>query len=415
MIRVGFTLAPADKSWIGGLNYLSNLLHAVARVPQRRIEPVLIVPPGTPQDALKAFPAWEVLETPLADPGDRRWQLARKLFARAAGCDVPMQRYLRAHRIDLLSHSDQLGSRASVPTIGWIADFQHRRMPEFFGAGEIAARERGYRRIARHCTTVLLSSSDAQRDLAAFDASAVARSRVLRFVAGFAGGATQATDEATLRARYAIAGPYFHLPNQFWAHKNHALVIDAMAAMKAQGLQAQVVCTGHTQDRRQPGHFDALMRRAAAAGVAEREFRVLGLVPYDDLAGLMQHAAALINPSLFEGWSTTVEEAKSLGLAIVLSDIPVHREQAPERGVYFDPGSARSLAAALAPLCAGTDREAQARHRERARSQLALRFAEFGSRYQEIVLETCERARGGAASAAEGRPAQSAPGSRVSR
>ena len=71
--------------------------------------------------------------------------------------------------------------------------------------------------------------------------------------------------------------------------------------------------------------------------VFEKLFRPLGVVPYRDMLGLMRHAVAVINPSLFEGWSTSVEEAKSMGKAVVLSDIPVHREQAPGRGLFFDP------------------------------------------------------------------------------
>ncbi len=39
-------------------------------------------------------------------------------------------------------------------------------------------------------------------------------------------------------------------------------------------------------------------------------------------------STALINPSQFEGWSTTVEEAKSLGVKMLLSDLEVHKEQA---------------------------------------------------------------------------------------
>jgi glycosyltransferase involved in cell wall biosynthesis len=50
---------------------------------------------------------------------------------------------------------------------------------------------------------------------------------------------------------------------------------------------------------------------------------------------------ALINPSRFEGWSTTVEEAKSFGVPLILSDIDVHREQTGGAARYFgidDPG-----------------------------------------------------------------------------
>lgn len=51
-----------------------------------------------------------------------------------------------------------------------------------------------------------------------------------------------------------------------------------------------------------------------------------------------------INPSFFEGWSTTVEEAKYRGKPILLSDLKVHREQAPAKSVFFDPNDPEDLA-----------------------------------------------------------------------
>ena len=43
----------------------------------------------------------------------------------------------------------------------------------------------------------------------------------------------------------------------------------------------------------------------------------------------MYHSIALINPSKFEGRSSTVEQGKSMGEKIILSTIPVHKEQKP--------------------------------------------------------------------------------------
>jgi len=49
----------------------------------------------------------------------------------------------------------------------------------------------------------------------------------------------------------------------------------------------------------------------------------------------MKKSIAIIQPSLFEGWSTVVEDAKSLGKNIIVSDINVHIEQKDERTVVF--------------------------------------------------------------------------------
>lgn len=390
MIRVGFIFTNNGNGWVGGLNYLSNLLHAIAKVTDRQIEPVLIVAPSTPAKVIAMFPPCQVLRTMLADGQHRGWSLARKLGERVLGRDVLMERFLLQHNINVLSHSGQLGRRATVPTIGWIADFQHRRMPAFFQPAELAARDRGCRRISEQCTTVLLSSVDAQQDLAKFDPTAVLDSRVLQFVSGFAGGATPVIDEAVLRERYDITGPYFHLPNQFWVHKNHRVVIDALALLKVRGRQAVVLCTGHTKDRRWPGYFDELMCHAAEKGVTDC-FRVLGLVPYEDMASLMKHSVAVINPSLFEGWSTTVEETKSLGLTMMLSDMPVHREQNPERGIFFDPHAPDGLANACVRVLEAYKESIEVACRELAREKVVKRFSDFGRKYQEIALETSKK------------------------
>jgi glycosyltransferase involved in cell wall biosynthesis len=58
-----------------------------------------------------------------------------------------------------------------------------------------------------------------------------------------------------------------------------------------------------------------------------RNNRILGLINYVDVLFLMRSCVAVLNPSRFEGWSSTVEEAKSMGKRLILSSIPVHREQ----------------------------------------------------------------------------------------
>jgi glycosyltransferase involved in cell wall biosynthesis len=117
-------------------------------------------------------------------------------------------------------------------------------------------------------------------------------------------------------------------------------------------------------------------------------YKVLGMVPYADVTALMAHSLAVINPSLFEGWSTSVEEAKAMGKAIVLSRIPVHVEQDPARASFFDPHSVRELADALAKthdeLAGKSDHELMRLARERNR----VAFGQFGELYQAAVMQT---------------------------
>jgi glycosyltransferase involved in cell wall biosynthesis len=77
--------------------------------------------------------------------------------------------------------------------------------------------------------------------------------------------------------------------------------------------------------------------------------RFLGFIDRAEQLALMQAAQAIVQPSLFEGWSTVVEDAKALGKFLILSDLPVHREQlaAPysaAHAAFFDPHNPQTLA-----------------------------------------------------------------------
>ena len=385
MIRVGLALG---AGWLGSVNYYRNLLNATYSLPDRRIEPVLLIGERADPAILAGLPPLEVIRSRWLDQPSARWAV-RKVWQQTLASDPFLDRFLRSRAIDVLSHSDFLGRKAHVPAICWIGDFQHRQQPQFFSRSERWYRDRDFKLQCRYATRIIVSSYDAQRALAAFSADAIEKSRVLQFVAQPNAGA-DTTDLSTLQQRYGFAGPYFHVPNQFWAHKNHRLILDALAILKRRGESALVVSTGATEDYRQPKYFSGLMAYAHELELDD-SFKTLGVIPYNDLIGLMVNSVALINPSRAEGWSTSVEEAKSLGKRIILSNIPVHVEQDPTDGVYVDTDDAASLADAMQEVRTTFDPRAEAERSERARLDLPVRVRAFGEAYQAIVLEAAAR------------------------
>ena len=248
---------------------------------------------------------------------------------------------LKRHRIDLLAYNS-LGRQTNVNTLLWFPDFQHKVFPRFFSAKECAIRDS---KIAstQLWGNILLSSRAAANDFRRFYPElAKVQTRVLHF------SVSAVLNEALLRRveleeNYPVHEPYFFLPNQFWQHKNHAVVVEALRRTPA---HIRVICTGPMEDQRDSAYVPALLDNVRRAGV-ERRFICLGVVPYQTLVSLMHHSLAVLQPSLFEGWSTSVEEAKAMCKQIILSSIDVHVEQAPERGVYFSPDSPDELAACM--------------------------------------------------------------------
>lgn len=391
VIRVGFFLNVSGQVWLGGSHYFRNLLTALADLPQTAIQPVLLTNAGQAPALLAELPSADWRQPSALRRGGPTW-IARKLLGAWGGRDFLLERDLAKMNVDVLSHSGHLGPGARIPTMAWIPDFQHLRLLQTYADRERHRRTRSYADVCRYASGIIVSSHAAQCDLAEFFPEAAAKARVLQFVANVPDPATLVPLEQ-LQSRYGFAGRYFFLPNQFWVHKNHQVVLDALSLLKGQGIPALVLASGNPDDPRSPGHFDRLLVRAKKLGVDDR-FKVLGLIPYADLMALMWHSIAMINPSRFEGWSTTVEEAKSLGVPAIVSDIAVHREQNPNAGVYFPPDDADQLARLMRQCSDGERSDDRTQFAQQARAQLGERRAGFARRFEHIIVECLEVAAG---------------------
>jgi len=258
--------------------------------------------------------------------------------ARSAGCSR-----IRAKRIDVVFENGRfLGWRLPFPAIEWFPDFQHGRLPQLFSPAARWRREIGFRAQIMSGRHIILSSKSAFADLRKYYPRMTNDVSVVRF-------ATQpepkslTADPAAILAEYDLPQAYFYLPNQFWRHKNHQIVIDALAILKERGRDVVVAASGIPKDLREADYFDNVMRQVKARGL-EMNFRYLGIIPLAHVYALLRASVALINPSRFEGWSTTVEEAKSFDVPLILSAIDVHRDQAGENAHYFDPDDPSALA-----------------------------------------------------------------------
>ncbi|MFZ5811867.1 MAG: glycosyltransferase family 4 protein [Thermodesulfobacteriota bacterium] len=384
MIRVAWVV-PNTREWIGGLHYFRNLLGALFTLENRRVEPVIV-------GSAAALPApFDRCPTIPAPCGARPFldKVRDNVGRRFLDNGGLLARELRRQNIGLLSHAAWLGRRSPVPALCWIPDFQHRHLPLCFDKAECRDRDVTQKAAARHAQAVVLSSEAARRDFERLYPKARCPVHVLRFVAHAPDPAALPPADEVL-ARHGIDEPFFHIPNQVWAHKNHAVVIEALGLLAGKGRPPLVVSTGRTSDYRRPEHFASLAERLRTAGLADR-LRFLGLIPYAEAAVLMRTSLALINPSFFEGWSTTVEEAKSLGKRILLSDIAVHREQNPARGMFFDPTDPARLAAVMAEVLETHNLREERAEAERAAAETPGRLRRFAEAYEEIVLDVVDR------------------------
>jgi glycosyltransferase involved in cell wall biosynthesis len=390
LIRLAFT-AIDPRLWTGGYNYLLNLFQVLHRHQPGRIGVVLFQGEDGAESQTASFReigGVEVVRSPVFDASRKAGSLLASLML---GKDPRAQAAFREHGIEAVFEVARFfGARLGIPAIAWMADFQHRALPEAFTAAGRMRRDLGFRAQVAAGRDIMLSSADARDACERYYPRAAGRTHVVRFAVPPAPPAT--FDEARRTADgYGLPNDFFFMPNQFWRHKNHLLVAQALAILRSRGLRPVIAASGKQMDARDAGHFPRLKAAIEELGVAS-EFRLLGMIPYAHLALLMQASSALLNPSLFEGWSTTVEEARSAGVPMILSDLAVHREQAGERASYFDRDDPAALADALqafAPLGrAARDQAAAA-----ARADAEARVEQFAANFAALVDQCVARRR----------------------
>jgi len=321
-------------------------MRAIGSYVADRLQPVLFVGSDVSDAELAPFRENPHVEIVRSDAFHRKSKMQRLATAMVTGIDRQTAQSFREHRVDVVFESATFfGRRLPLPVIAWLPDFQHRHLRDLFSTGEYWKREIGFRSQVSSGRLMMLSSNDARNDCERFYPASAGHTSVVHFSVPVDSSVLEQDPSATA-LEYDLPGQYFYLPNQFWKHKNHAVVIEALHQLRQRGIDRVVATTGKQGDPRHPQYYSELQAMVASRGL-QRHFRFLGLVPRAHVFGLLRGCAALINPSLFEGWSTPVEEARSLGVPMLLSDLAVHKEQMGDMAKFFAPQSASQLALLL--------------------------------------------------------------------
>ena len=385
MIKVGFIIKFRDIDHLGGINYYKNLILAIHSLPERKIDPVIFTGQYSDRKTLDGFTNVQIIRSHIFNlyhPLSLIRYLIRKLLRR----DIFLEHLLKKNGISLLSHYGPIGSKSNIPTIGWIPDFQHKYLPDLFSKKDLHNREHYFQLACRDCTSIIFSSNSANKDAEKYYPEYSHKFRVLPFVTWNI-NLQDLPDFGEIKDKYNIDKPYFLVPNQFWVHKNHQIILEALKILKNKRYTISIIATGSTHDYRNPKYFSHLQAKIQDYHISQ-SFKFLGVIPYNHLIQLMRNSVAIINPSYFEGWNTTVEEAKILRLNILLSDIPVHREQNPEKGRYFHPDDAQRLADLLCTSLAEYQSETRREEPDNTINNMEKQKREFARNYENIVLST---------------------------
>jgi glycosyltransferase involved in cell wall biosynthesis len=272
--------------------------------------------------------------------------------------------------------------RAPIPALGTVHDLMHRyerRFPEVSANGEFEAREFHFRETCRWARGVLVDSELGKQQLIESYGIEPSHVHVLPYVAPSWIYEYRGEDDERVRARYALPEKYFFYPAQFYLHKNHQNLIDAVARMRKTHPDVRLVLVG----AKERNSYETVRAQVSALGLEENVL-FLGYAEDREMAALYRQARALVMPTYFGPTNIPQLEAFALGCPVATSRIYGIPAQVGDAALLFDPNSVTEIHTCLVrlwtddPLCAGLVQ----RGREHAE---AWGPAQFQARFRSIV------------------------------
>jgi glycosyltransferase involved in cell wall biosynthesis len=247
--------------------------------------------------------------------------------------------------VDILHSPVQVFSQTdfTVPGVLNLHDLQHLHHPENFTAGDLEARNRLYGQSAALASAIMASSDFVRQDI--IERMGIPASKVYTIPVAFnpdveSGLQTFTPEQA--RHTYHLPQTFGFYPAQFWIHKNHARLVEALAIVRARAPQHnfKLVFTGYRGLSGWP-----LVEKALETHNMRDHVLLLDFVPTEHLGAIYRLATFCVVPSLFEASSYPVIEAQMLGCPAMCSRVTSLPELVAEgAGLLFDPLSPEDMA-----------------------------------------------------------------------
>ncbi len=252
---------------------------------------------------------------------------------------------LRRDRIDVFhSMTSTIPFVRPCPTVVTVCDLFFEAHPEFAPAGNRFKMRRLFSYAARHADHIIAISDTTKQDLIKFYGVGEDRITVIYPAANPFYRLLNETEDAerskAVMASHDLEQPFLLHVGGMTENRNIAGLLDAVSLLKKSGFKPRLVLVG-----RSFWGFDLkaeLAKRLLCDEVIEIKY-----APSDDLRVLYNQAAALLLPSLYEGFGLPILEAMACGTPVITSNLSVMPEAAGDAALLIDPLDPGAIAAAV--------------------------------------------------------------------
>ena len=384
MIKVGFIINFKKNSWLGGYNYFINLFKCISLIKKNKIIPVIITDNSKIILNDKILRNFEVIETSLVNKQFTLLRIIQKISLLIFNKNILLHNFLKKNGIKSLSHSEVLGKNSSIPSYPWFPDFQEIHLPENFTKKDKFFRKLNIKLASTHSTKIIVSTNSVQKDLKKISYEAFMKSCVIKHHA-LLPEKINFQNFLFLKKKYNIKKSFFLVPNHYWQHKNHLCILKAIKELKSKKIDFEIISTGLFHDHRNPSHLISL-KTYIKENKLEKYYKIIGIIPFVDMLSLMYHSLAVINPSKSEGLSNSVEQAKTLHKNVILSNIPVHKEQISKNFYYFEVNDHNKLASLMYKHLKYKKLKKKQKIKEIKKNNI-IKNLNFAKKYQKLIVD----------------------------
>jgi len=142
-----------------------------------------------------------------------------------------------------------------------------------------------------------------------------------------------------VKNKYNILNKFYLYPAQFWEHKNHIIILEAIKKLKFKKNNITFIFCG-----RDKGNLEYINKKIAEYEI-QKNVKIIGYVSDHELLVLYKLCKALVMPSFFGPTNIPPVEAWSLDVPVLYSSL--NRNHGKNAAIYFNPNSSNQLAKAI--------------------------------------------------------------------
>jgi glycosyltransferase involved in cell wall biosynthesis len=253
-----------------------------------------------------------------------------------------------------------------------------KRFPESASRWEYLNRERSCRNISRWSKGVLVDSETGKLQMAESYNMELDRIHVLPYIAPKY--MRQDNTPADFDSRYQLPAKFIFYPAQFWEHKNHKGLINAVRSLKGSLPDLKLVLSGAKQNA-----YNSVVKAVQELNLTG-DVIFLGYVPDKDMPELYRRSRALVMPTYYGPTNIPPLEAFVAGCPVAVSGIYGMPEQVGDAALLFNPDSVKEIADCIKRLW--VDDKLCAQLSERGKRRAAnWDQRHFNERLMDIVTE----------------------------